>query len=160
MRGVGLYDGLANPLAKVFEKLSVLRLRYRGITGTQKLYLTFVENTLGLKLHTEIQPRLSAERAKQSVGALVPYYLRHVFEIQRLHIHFVRHRGVGHYGRGIGVDEYDLVAFLFERDARLRARVVEFRRLSYNYRTGAYHHYLFNICSLWHFSYLRLSNIL
>ena len=48
VRGIGLYYRLPYPLAEIFEKLSVLSLRYRGIAGTEKFDLTFVENTFGL----------------------------------------------------------------------------------------------------------------
>ena len=44
---------------------------------------------------------------------------------------------IGHDRRGVGVHQHDLDAFLLQRFAGLRARVVKLRRLANHDRTGA-----------------------
>ena len=64
---------------------------------------------------------------------------------QRLEIDLVRHRLVGHYRGGVGVDEDDVDARLAQHLARLRAGVVELRRLTYDYRPRTYDKDFFDI---------------
>ena len=68
-----------------------------------------------------------------------------------LDVDLVGHGLVGHDGGGVGVDEHDLQAFLAQRAAGLRARVVKFGRLADDDRAGAQYHYLVNILAQRHY---------
>ena len=148
------YDGgehrLAEALAKLLEFFAVLRHIYRFGACAKQLRLALGKYSLPLKLHCEIQTRLSADSGKDCVRALISDDLRHIFERQRLHVDLIRHRRVGHYSSGVGVHEYYLVSLFAQRNARLRSGVVEFRRLSDNDRSRAYNKYFLYIASLRH----------
>jgi len=68
----------------------------------------------------EVEAGLAAQIRQQRVRALLGDDLREILHVQRLDVGDVRHRGVGHYRRGVRVDEDDLVAELFKGLARLR----------------------------------------
>ena len=155
MGGIRFQDGFAYLLTQVFEQLSVLGFGYRIVSRSQQLDLTFFQHAFGVQLHSKVQAGLSAYRTNQTVGTFLSDDLCDVFQVQRLHKHLVSHGFVGHDRRGIGIYQNDFVTFLFQSYTRLSAGVVEFSRLPYYDRSGAYHHYLFNICSLWHAFCLR-----
>ena len=147
---VGGKDGFADALTELFEKVAIFRLLDGRALGAEKLRTAFRQYPFLLELHGDIEPCLSADAREDGVGTLVANDLGEVLQGQRLHIHFVRDGLVGHDGGGVGIHEHDLVAFLFERETRLRACVVEFRRLSDDDGTRTDHEDLMNIRSLRH----------
>ena len=157
-QGVGDFRGnhrLADGLAHFLEQLPVLCPLDGGEGGAQQLHPAFLQDALLFQLHGQVQAGLAADAGNDGIRALVANNLRNVFQGQGLHIHLVGNGGVGHDGGGVGVCQDDLVAFLFQRQARLGAGIVKFRRLSNHNGAGADDEYLLDVCSLCHFySYL------
>ena len=143
-------DGFAEPFAKLFEKFAIFRTFDAFGAGAEHFHLTFVQDALFEKLHGEVKPRLPADTRYDGVRPFVTQNLAEIFQRERFHIYFVRRLRIGHDGRGIGVDEHNLVSFLFQRKARLRARIVEFRRLPDDDRAATYDEYFFQISSFRH----------
>ena len=143
-------NGLADGLAKLLEELAVLCSLDRLARSTEKLNAAFLENALLLELHCEVESGLSAYSGKDSIGTLIAKDLCDIFKCKRLHIDLVRNGGIGHNGRGVGVYEYDLVSFLFERETRLSARVVKFRSLTDYDRSRADNENFLQVCSFCH----------
>ena len=138
-------DGrLAYLLHGQLKELSVLRLvDSLGIRAYQA-HAVALEKALLVQLARECQTRLSAEPCEQAVGALLLYYPLDRLNGQRLEIYLIGECAVGHDGSGVRVDENHVCPRLLEHAARLSARIVEFRRLTDNDGSGAYHKYLFN----------------
>lgn len=145
-------DGLADAHTHLFEFFAVFRHFDTFKRRSEQFNIAFVQNPAVRELHRKIEPRLSAEGGDDCVGTLVTDDARDVFEGERLHIYLVRHHLVRHNRGGVGVGKDDFVALFFQRDARLRARIVEFRRLSYDNGPGAYDQNFLYIRSLRHFS--------
>ena len=143
---------LAQALAQFLELLAVLRHLDGLKAGAQNFHLTLVQHALAFKLHGQVQTRLSAQAGQNGVRPLVAQNLGHVFQGKRLHVNLVGDVHVGHDGSGVGVDQNDLVPFLAQRQARLRARVVKLRRLPDHDGAGADHQNAVNIRALRHAS--------
>ena len=155
LKAVGDLGGdyrLADRLTELLEELSVLCALDRLARRAEKLDAAFLKNALLLELYSEVEPGLTAYSGKNSVGTLVADDLCYIFKSERLHVDLVRDGRVGHDRRRVGVYENYLVALLLERKTRLRARIVEFSRLTDNDRAGAYDHYSFDVCSFCHFA--------
>ena len=146
-----LDDRLAQRFAQLLEQLAVLGALDRLERGAQNLDLALLENPLLGQLHGEVQARLSAQSRNDGVGALVADDLGDVLQRQGLHVDLVGDMRIGHDRGGVRVDEDHLVSLLFERQTRLRARVVELCGLSDDDRTRPDDHYLLDILSLRHF---------
>ena len=145
-------NGLAETLAQLLEKLSVLCSLNRFTACSEKLDTAFLKDSLFFKLHSQIQSRLTADTGQDRVGALITNNLCDIFQCQRLHIDLIRNGGIRHNRCGVGVTKDDFVALFLKSKARLRSRVVKLCRLTDNDRTGADHKDLFNIGSLRHCS--------
>ena len=141
---------LAYLLAKLLKKLPVLRSLNALGARAEHFNAAFFEHALLCELHCEIQPRLAADAGDYCVRELIAADASEVFERERLHIYLIRDRGVGHYRGGVGVCKDDLVALLFERKARLSARVVKFGSLTYDDGARAYDEHLVYIISFGH----------
>ena len=144
-------NGLADRLAKLLEQLAVLSALDGFGAGAEQLNAAFLQHALLLQLHCQVQTRLTADTGNDRVGALHAQDLCNVFKRQGLHVHLVRDGGVGHDGRRVAVAKHDLIALFLERQARLRACVVELSRLSDDDGAGADDQDLFQICSFCHF---------
>ena len=143
---------LAQPLAQLLELLAILGHLDGLKAGAQNLHLALVQDALALELHGEVEARLPAQTRQNGVRPLVAQNLGHVFQREGLHVDLVGDVHVGHDGGGVGVDQNDLVPFLAQRQARLRARVVKLRRLSDHDGAGADHQNAVNIRALRHAS--------
>ena len=128
---------LAQFLAELLEQFAVLGALDGRAAGAQKFHLAFAQNALLFQLHGQVQARLPADAGHDGVRPLVAQDFGQVFQLQWLHVHLVGDGGVGHDGGGVGVDEDDLVALFLERQAGLRARVVEFGGLADDDGAGA-----------------------
>ena len=148
---LGRQHRLAERLAQLLEEFAVLGPLDAVERRAENLDLTLFEDALPGELHGEVQPRLAAQPGHDGVGPLVADDLGDVFERQRLHVDLVGDVRVGHDRRGIRVHEHDLVPLLLEREARLRARIVEFGGLTDHDRTRADDHHFVDIRSLRHF---------
>ena len=142
---------LAQRLAQLLEEFAVLGPLDRIERRAQNLHLALLQNALLGQLDRQIQTRLSAQSRNDGVRALVTDDLRHVFQRQRLHVDLVRNVRVGHDRRRVRVREDHLVSLLFERQTRLRARIVELRGLADHDRARPDHHHLSDIFSFRHF---------
>ena len=142
---------LAQRLAQLLEEFAVLGPLDRIERRAQNLHLALLQNALLGQLDRQIQTRLSAQSRNDGVRALVTDDLRHVFQRQRLHVDLVRNVRIGHDRRRVRVRKNHLVTLLLERQARLRARIVELRSLTDHDRARPDHHHLSDIFSLRHF---------
>ena len=148
-------NGLADRLAKLLEHFSVLCTLNAFAAGAKQFNSAFLQNALFLKLHCKVKTGLTADTGNDSVGTLITEYFCHVFKGKGFHIHLIGNGGVCHNGCGVGVNQHNLVAFFFKCKTRLSACIVKFRRLTDNDRAGADYKYLFKVCSLCHFCFLR-----
>ena len=129
---------LAQRLAQLLEQLPVLgaldatRTDVPRISTWHSFRMPFLASCMA-----RFRPVCPPMPGHDGVGTLVADDLGDVFQRQRLHVDLVRNGGVGHDGGGVGVDEDHLVALLLEREAGLRARIVELRGLSDDDGAGA-----------------------
>src|SRR5438552_10533952 len=123
-------DGLADREEKLFERLAVFGLLDRGEGRAEKSHSKALEYTGLGELHREVEAGLPAKRREEPARPLSFDDSLEDLDGKRLEVGDVRHAGVGHDRRGIGVDEDGLDAFLAERAASLRSGVVELRRLA------------------------------
>ena len=142
----------SQPLAQLLELLAILGHLDGLKAGAQNLHLALVQDALALELHGEVEACLPAQTRQNGVRPLVAQNLGHVFQREGLHVDLVGDVHVGHDGGGVGVDQNDLVPFLAQRQARLRARVVKLRGLSDHDGAGADHQNAVNIHALRHAS--------
>ena len=110
----GWDNWLTDLLAHLFEEFSVLSLLDGFGWGAKKQGAALFEDAFSLKLHSKVETGLSADAWDDCVWSFVTKDLRDVIKGKRLHVDLVRNLGVGHDGRWVGVDEDDLVSFLFE----------------------------------------------
>ena len=146
----GRQHRLAQFLAELLKQLAILGAFDGGAARAQQFHLALAQYALLFKLHGQIQPRLAADAGHNGVRALVAEDFGQVLQLQRLHIHLVGNGRVRHDGGGVGVDEDHLVAFLLQRQAGLRARVVELRGLADDDGAGTNDQYFVNIGALRH----------
>ena len=151
-------DRLADLLAQRLEQLAVLGFFDALAPGAEQLRPALAQNALLFQLHGKVQSRLPAQARNDRVRALVADDLCHVFQRQRLHVHLVRNARVGHDGCRVGVAEHHLVPLLLQRQARLRSRIVELRRLPDDNRTAPDDHDFLQIRSLRHSALLRTAS--
>ena len=135
---------------------TVLRFFDRLRGRTDQPHLMFAEKASFLKLHRQIQSRLAAERRQHTVRLFLQDKLFHNFYCQRFDIDLICDIFVCHNGRRIGVQQYDLNPFFFQRTACLRSCIVELGSLSDHDRAGADHKYLFNIRILRHYAFTSI----
>ena len=95
--------------------------------------------------HRQIQAGLSPQGGQDGIGALLFDDLGDGVDVQRFDIHVVRDVLVRHNGGGVGVDQDNLQALLFQGTAGLGAGVVELRRLADDDGSGAQHQDLMNV---------------
>ncbi len=114
------------------------------------LDIVAVEHAHALQGKGCVQRRLAAHCRQQRVRALLRDDLGHHFRRNRLDVSRVRQIGVGHDGCGIGVDEDDAVAFLFQRFTGLCAGIIELACLTDDNRTSADDKDGFDILALRH----------
>ncbi len=84
-----------------------------------------------------VEAGLAAEGGEEGVGAFFFDDFGDGFDGDGLDVGAVGHLGVGHDGGGVGVDEDDFVAFLFEGFAGLGAGIIELAALSDDDGAGA-----------------------
>ena len=152
---VGGNDRLVYLRKRFLKAFPVLRPVYGFGIRAQQGDVHLVQKAFLGKLHRKRKTRLSAQRGQKAVGALFFYNSFDGGKRERLYIYPVRHGVIRHNGGGVGVDKHHFQAVLFERAARLRSRIVEFRCLTYHDRTGAYHHYFMQILIERHLLYLH-----
>ena len=141
---------LAELLAKSLELFTVLGHLYtRGICS-KKFTSAFGEDAFLLKLHGKVETCLTADAGENRVGSLAADDSRDIFEVKRFHIYPVCNRLVCHNSGGVGVAQNHFIPLFFEREAGLRARVVELGGLSDDDRAGAYDQDFVYICSFRH----------
>ena len=123
-------NGLADREEKLLERLAVLGLLDRRKRRAQKANSKAFERPGLRELHREVQAGLPAQRREESARPLLLDDPLEYVDGERFDIRDVGDTGVGHDRRGIRVHENGLDAFLAQRAARLRPRVVELGRLA------------------------------
>ena len=110
----------------------------------------FVEETRLCELAAHRKAGLAAEGGEEGVGALLDDDALQAVLGEGLEVNFVCEHLVRHDGRRVGVAQDDVDARILQNAARLRARIVEFRRLTDDDGAGADDKYLFDVASLRH----------
>ena len=143
---------LSQALAQLLEQLSVLCPGNGVPAGAQQLCPALPQHSFFLQGHGQVQSGLAADAGDDGIRPLVADDFRQVFQGQGLHIHLVRHGGVGHNGGRVGIAQHHLVALLLQSKAGLGSGVVKLRCLTNDNGAGADDQYLFQIRSLRHAS--------
>ena len=129
---------LAESLAESLELFTILSHLYTRGIRSEKFTSAFGEDAFLLKLHGKVESCLTADARKNSVGPLAADDPRDILEVKRFHIYPVSNRLVCHDGGGVGVAQDDFISLFLEREAGLRARVIELGSLPDDDRAGAY----------------------
>ncbi len=144
--------GFPDLLHRLLEFQTVLRLADRLRRGAQQRDAMRRQKARFIQLHAQIQAGLSAHVRQQAVRFLLADdLLQHPYR-QRFDIYLICNVTVGHDGGRIGIHQNDFHPLLFQRAARLRSRIVKFRRLPDHNRSRADYEYSFYIRILRHFS--------
>ena len=150
-------DGLADLLHGLFEQLAIFRTVDGVDVGADELDPPLIEEALFGQLAADGQARLPAQRGEQAVRPLFDDDALDRFQRQRFEVDLVGERFVRHDGGGVGVAQDDVDARRLEHAARLRARVIELRRLADDDGAGADDEYFVDIASFRHLFFLRPS---
>ena len=121
-----------------------------GRLGADHLDIITIEHAHALQRQRGVERRLAAHGRQQRIRALLGDDLGDDLRGDRLDIGRIRKTRVGHDRCRVGVDEDDAVAFLPERLAGLRARIVEFASLADNDRSCTDNEDRFDILALRH----------
>ena len=105
----------------LLERFTPFGFRDDVFFGTDQFAIQLFQNAASCQIHGDIQPRLPSQRREQRVGTFFFDDFGHHFRRNWLDISAIRHIGIGHDGRRIGIDQNDAVAFFFERFDGLRA---------------------------------------
>ena len=150
MRGARLGRTEADLGHRVLELLAVFRLVDRFRRRADQLDLVLLQHAVRVQIERAVQRGLAAHRRQDRVRALLGDDALDHFPRDRLDVGHVGRVRVGHDRRRIAVDENDLVAFLTQRLACLRARVIELARLADDDRTRADDEDALDVCPLGH----------
>ena len=146
----GLRHGDAEPVHSVFEFDPVFAAFDRFKIDTDDFDTVFFQNSGIVERNRQIQCRLTAEVGQQGIGFFFGDDAFEAVHGKRFNISMIRHAGVGHDRRGVGVGQHHLVTAFAQCLASLRTGIVKFTRLSDNDRTGTDDENLFDICPLCH----------
>ena len=135
---------------RVLELLAVFGLVDRFRRRADQLDLVLLQHAVMEQIERAIERGLAAHRRQDRVRALLRDDALDHFPRDRLDVGDVGRVRVGHDRRRIAVDENDLVAFLTQRLARLRARIIELARLADDDRTRADDEDALDVCPLRH----------
>ena len=147
---IGRQHRLTQRLAELLELLPILCLSDTGAFRSKQFRAALPQNAFMLQLHGKVQACLSANAGQYGVWTLIPYDFCDVFQSQRLHIHLICDRGVGHDGGRVGVAQHHLIALLLQSQTSLCTGIVKLCRLTNNDGTGTDHQHLFDVRSLRH----------
>ncbi len=132
-----LWRDEADFVHRLAEQIAVFGLGDGRFAGADQLDPVAREDARAGQRHRRVERGLAAHRRQQCVGALAGDDLLDDVRRDRLDIGGVGQLRVGHDRRRVRIDQHDPVAFGFEGLARLRARIIEFARLSDHDRPGA-----------------------
>ena len=160
--GKGVLNGIGHLAAGHFNSQGIhglfeLNAVFPALNGVNlnadHLDIVFIQNAEFREFGAKVEARLSPQVGKQGIGALFFNDLAEPLGVQGLNVGHVGGFRVGHNGRGIGIDQNNFVAELFQRLAGLSAGIVKFAGLSNDNWPGADYHYLMDVLSF-HFCYL------
>ena len=127
----------ADPAHGVFEQQAVFGF-FDGVDfGADQLDAVLIEHAGFGEFDGEVEAGLAADGREQRVGALDADDLLDVLAAERFDVGAVGELGIGHDGRGVGVDQDDFVAVGFEGFGGLGSGVVEFAGLADDDGAGA-----------------------
>ena len=148
--GLGFRHGHAERRHRLLEFDPVFAALDRVEVDADDLDVILVEHARLLERDREVERGLAAEVRQQRVGAFAfddPFDARGV---ERFDVGVIRHAGVGHDRRGVGVRQHHFVALFAQGFARLGARVVELARLTDDDGTGTDDEDLSDVVALRH----------
>ena len=132
-------------------ELNTVFAAFNGVDlDADDLDVVLVQDAFLVQLGGEVQSGLSAQVREQGVGTLFRDDLLKTGDVQRLDIGDVCHLRVRHDGRGVRVDQDDLISEAPEGLAGLGAGIVKFAGLPDDDGAGPDDQYLVDICSLRH----------
>ena len=127
------------------------RVRKNAEGAVSTINLILPEAELGTEKEAEHTAEINATMKKYMEDGVFTVYPNSFVYVERtLENGSIREGLVGHDRRGVGVDEHDVHARVLQHAARLRARIVEFRRLADDDRAGADDHNFLQIRSFGH----------
>ena len=135
---------------RLLETFAVLGPSNRLLIGTYQPNPVALQDPALGHGHRAVQSGLAAQIGQQRVGTFFLDDPDHRLEVQRLDVGHVGRTGIGHDGRGIRVNEHDLVTQASQRFTGLRAGVVELAGLTDHDGTGADDHDFVNVGSSRH----------
>ena len=118
--------------------------------GADQFHAEFLQHAFPYQVERTVQGRLSTHGRQQRIRALLVDNVRHGLPVHRLDIHGIRHIRIGHDGSRVGVHQHHPVAFLAQRLAGLRARVVKLACLTDHDRASADNQDTVDVGTFWH----------
>ena len=115
----GLFEGIA-----VFAALDGVNL------NADDLHAVLVEDTLTRQIGAQVKARLTTQVGKKRIGALLGDDALDALDVERLDIDRICRIRIGHDGRGIRVDQNDLIPKATKGLAGLGPGIVEFASLA------------------------------
>ena len=140
------------------EQLAVLAALDGIKVASDHLDAVALEYTGLRQLDGGIEARLATQGGQQGIGVLALDDLLNELRRDGLHVGAVGEARVRHDGRGIRVDQHDLVSVFFEYLTGLSTRVVELACLANHDRSGSNNQNPLNIGTLGHASSPPLQN--
>ena len=120
---------LDHPLAVC---LAVFGLLYRFEICAEYADIIFLPDAEFVGLHAEVEGCLSAHGGEDGIYLFGLQYVYHGLDIDRHEVDVIGDHGVGHDGRGIGVEQGDFDTLFAQAAGSLGAGVVKFTCLSDN----------------------------
>ena len=148
------YAALGNFEADVFhgraEMLTAFRFFNDFGVGADEFHAVLFQRAVFPEGEGGVQCRLSAERGENGVRPLPGDNRSERSRFDGFHIGGIRHVGVGHDGGGVGVNQNDGIAFLFQGLDSLGAGIIEFTALAYDNRPCADDKDFMQVCTFGH----------
>ena len=143
-------------LHRFIKQLAIFRLVDRLFAGPYHLHAMRLQHTFTGQIQSTVECRLAAHGGQQSIGALYFNNTGHGLPFDGLDIGCIGHCRVGHNSGGVGVHQNDPVAFLAQRLAGLRTRVIKLAGLTNNNRACTEDQNAFYVSTLRHSGLLLL----
>ena len=143
--------------ARIFEPQAVFGNLDRAERGANHFHFVFFEDAAFGKLDRKIQCGLPSDRGQQRMRLFLGNDFFKIFAGERFDVGSLCQLGIGHDGRGIGVNQNDFVALRAQRLARLRAGIIEFAGLADDDRARADNQNFFDVFPFRHGSCQALS---
>ena len=140
----------ANRFHRAVEQLAVLGLVDRLTACANQLDIVLGQHAVPVQIQSAVECRLTAHRRQDCIGPLSGDDLLDDLPGHWFDVGGVRHGGVSHDGRRVGVDQNDAIPLLTQRLTGLRSGVIEFTCLTDDDRAGTEDEDTVYVGSFWH----------